>query len=257
MSTDKTARVTAIYRYPVKGFSPEAMQNITVSANETLPFDRAYAIENGKGRFDPQQPRHLPKVNFLMLMRNARMANLTTRFDSDSHHLSIERAGKVVARGQLNTNPGRAIITQFLSAYFADELRGAPQIVSAPDHSFSDVAEKCLHIINLASLRDLERVAGTALSPLRFRPNVVIDTGTPWEELGWVDTSLTLGPVKLSVLKRTERCAAINVDPETGQRDMDLLVHLARNWSHTDFGIYASVASTGELAINAPVTAGA
>ncbi len=254
MNTNTSARVTAIYRYPVKGLTPQPMQKVSLSIDETLPFDRAYAIENGNGRFNPQEPRHLPKVNFLMLMRNARMATLKTRFDSNTHLLSIERDGKVVARGQLNTVPGRAIITQFLSAYFADDLRGAPQIVCAPDHSFSDVADKCLHIVNLASVRELERVAASTLNPLRFRPNVIIDTGTPWQELGWVGKAIAMGSVKLNVLKRTERCAAINVDPETGQRDMDLLVHLARNWSHTDFGIYANVAGAGDLSVNAPVT---
>ena len=41
-----------------------------------MPFDRAYAIENGPGRFDPEHPAHLPKINFLMLMRNERLATL-------------------------------------------------------------------------------------------------------------------------------------------------------------------------------------
>ena len=253
MSVKNAATISAIYRYPVKGLSPEPLQQVTLSVGEALPFDRAYAIENGKGRFDPLDPRHLHKLNFLMLMRNERMATLTTRFDAATHQLSIERDNKVVARGQLNTGPGRAIITQFLSAYFSDDLRGAPQIVSAPDHSFSDVAEKCVHIVNLASLRDLERVAGAPLNPLRFRPNLVIDTGTPWQELAWVGGTLGSGDVELHVLKRTQRCAAINVDPETGQRDMDLLVHLARNWSHTDFGIYAQVTNAGTLATNTPI----
>ncbi len=254
MSNNNEATISAIYRYPVKGLTPEPLQQVAISAGETLPFDRAYAIENGKGRFDPQDPRHLPKVNFLMLMRNERMATLTTRFDSDTHQLSIERDGKTVVRGQLNTGPGRAIITQFLSAYFADDLRGAPRIVSAPDHSFSDVAEKCLHIINLASVRDLERVAGAPLNPLRFRPNVIVDTGTPWQELDWIGKTLKSGDVELEALTRTRRCAAINVDPDTGQRNMDLLAHLARNWSHTDFGIYAKVTTAGDLAINVPLT---
>lgn len=254
MNSNSTATVSAIYRYPVKGLTPEALDQVTLSVGATLPYDRAYAIENGKGRFDPNTPRHLPKVNFLMLMRNERMATLTTRFNSDSHELSIERGGKVVARGTLNTAPGRAIITQFLSAYFAQDLRGPPQIVSAPGHSFSDVADKCLHIINLASIRDLERVASAPINPLRFRPNVIIDTGVAWQERGWVGRTLECGAVALNVLKHTERCAAINVDPDTGQRDLDLPVHLARNWNHTDFGIYANVTRAGDLAVGETVT---
>ena len=72
------------------------------------------------------------------------------------------RDGKQVARGQLSTPLGRQLIEQFFAAYMKTELRGAPKIVHAPGHSFSDVAAKCLHIVNLASVRELERSLGPA-----------------------------------------------------------------------------------------------
>ena len=68
--------VASLYRYPVKGLTPEPLQSVELRAGETLPFDRAYAIENGQGRFDPDAPRHLPKIRFLMLMRDERLATL-------------------------------------------------------------------------------------------------------------------------------------------------------------------------------------
>ena len=46
-------RVSALYRYPVKGLSPEPLARASLIAGDALPFDRAYAIENGSGRFDP------------------------------------------------------------------------------------------------------------------------------------------------------------------------------------------------------------
>ena len=49
----KPPRVSAIYRYPVKGLTPEKLDGVELKPGETLPFDRAYAIENGPGRFDP------------------------------------------------------------------------------------------------------------------------------------------------------------------------------------------------------------
>ena len=68
--------VAALYRYPIKGMTPEPLQRVSLVADGTMPFDRAYAIENGPGRFDPDAPRHLPKINFVMLMRNERLASL-------------------------------------------------------------------------------------------------------------------------------------------------------------------------------------
>jgi MOSC domain-containing protein len=253
MPEPKDPHVSALYRYPVKGLTPEPLERVSLAAGETLPFDRAWAIENGPGRFDAAAPRHLPKVNFLMLMRDERLATLKTKLDDDTATLTIFRDGKQVARGQLTTPLGRQLIEQFIAAYMRAELRGAPKIVHAAGHSFSDVAAKCVHIVNLASVRELERVSGRPINPLRFRANLYLDGVAPWAELGWLDKELRIGPAKLSVLARTSRCEATNVDPATGARDMAIPAHLLRTWGHQDFGIYAKVVNGGEISVGTPV----
>lgn len=249
MTAQQAPTVTALYRYAVKGLSPEARDRVTLEPGGTMPFDRAYAIENGPGRFDPDDPRHLPKITFLMLMRDERLATLVTTFDDATETLTVSRAGKQVARGQLTTPLGRKMIEQFFAAYMQAELRGPPKVVSAPGHSFSDVAIKCLHVVNLASVRDLERVVGRPVDPLRFRANVYVDGIEPWAELGWVGRELTLGSVRTSIVDRTVRCDATNVDPQTGARDMGLPTLIRRTWEHGDLGIYAKIIGGGELAV--------
>jgi uncharacterized protein len=246
-------RVSAIYRYPVKGLTPERLDSVELVPGETLPFDRAYAIENGPGRFDPEAPRHLPKISFLMLMRDERLATLRSSFDDATRTLTISRGGKPVVRGGLDTALGRQLIEQFIAAYMRAELRGAPKIVQAPGHSFSDVAAKCVHVVNLASMRELERTIGRKVDPLRFRANVYLDGLTPWAELGWVDKEIGIGPARVRVFARTQRCAATNVDPETGARDMAVPATLVRTWGHQDFGIYAKVITGGAIAAGAPI----
>jgi uncharacterized protein len=242
------SHIASLYRYPVKGLSPEALTSVALTAGETMPYDRAYAIENGPGRFDPDHPRHLPKITFLMLMRDERLATLETRFDDATRTLTILRAGKQVARGDLRTRIGCSMIEQFVAAYMKDSLRGAPKVVAAPGHSFSDVAMKCVHIVNLASLRDLERVVGKPVDPLRFRANIYIDGLEPWAEFKWLDRDLAVGAARFSVIKRTQRCEATNVDPRTAARDMALPSVLQRTWGHSDFGIYAKVTAAGTIA---------
>src|SRR5262247_4612171 len=102
-------QVSALYRYPVKGLTPERLDAVALEPGATLPFDRAYAIENGPGRFDPAAPRHLPKINFLMLMRDERLATLRSTFDARTHTLTLFRDGKQVVRGQLATPLGRQL----------------------------------------------------------------------------------------------------------------------------------------------------
>lgn len=248
-------RVTALYRYPVKGLTPERLAEAELSPGQTVPFDRAWAIENGPGRFDPAAPKHLPKINFLMLMRNERLAALATHFDTASETLIIRQDGQEVARGQLTSEDGRATIEHFLAGYMKADLRGAPKVVSAPGHSFSDVRQKCVHIVNLASVRELERVAGRTIDPLRFRPNVVIDGAEPWAEFSWVDRDIGIGPARLNVFTRTERCAATEVEPATGARNLSLPALLLRTFGHSDFGVYATVGDGGTVRPGDAVTA--
>ena len=245
--------IASLYRYPVKGLTPEPLERASLVAGETLPFDRAWAIENGQGRFDSAAPRHLPKINFLMLMRDERLATLRTQFDGATETLTILRDGKQVARGQLTSPLGRQLIEQFVGAYMKAELRGPPKIVHASGHSFSDVAAKCLHVVNLASVRELERTLGRPVDPLRFRANLYLEGAEPWAEFGWMGKEIGIGEARLTVFARTTRCEATNVDPARGVRDIAVPSHLQRTWGHQDFGIYAKVVTGGEISAGAPV----
>lgn len=249
-----TGKIAGIYRYPVKGLSADALASVNVTPGETLPFDRAWAIENGPSRFDPEAPAHLPKVAFLMLMRDERLATLEARFDQENRRLTLLRGGRQVAGGDLTARSGRQIIEQFLGAYMRESLRGPPRILSAEGHSFSDTRAKRLHIVSRASVRELERVMGRAVDPLRFRPNLIVDGLAPWSEMEWVGREISAGPVRLRIAKRTDRCAATNVDPQTGTRDMDIPAVLQREWGHIDFGVYAEVMSAGRLSVGDPLT---
>ena len=244
-----TPAITAIYRYPVKGLSPERMSGVALNPGCALPLDRAYAIENGPGPFDPDEPTHLPKVTFLCLMRDEKLASLQTRLDTTGgrHELQIARGGDRLASGDLQTADGRAAIEAFFARELAASLRGRPRVVSAPGHSFSDVKEKCVHIVNLASVRALEQAMGRPIDPLRFRANVYIDGLDAWAELDLVGREIALGAAKLAVFKRTVRCAATEVDPATGARDARVPEAIASLAGHRDFGVYATVTIGGTI----------
>jgi hypothetical protein len=189
-----------------------------------------------------------------MLMRDERLATLQSSFDDTTEMLTVSRNGKQVVRGQLTTPLGRQLVEQFMAAYMKAELRGPPKVVRAAGHSFSDMAAKCVHIVNLASVRHVERIVGRPVDPLRFRANLYLDGAEPWSEFAWLDREIAVGPATLAVFARTTRCEATNVDPSTGQRDMAIPAHLMRALGHQDFGIYAKVVRGGEIAAGAPVT---
>lgn len=246
---DMPAAVSAIYRYPIKGLTPEPLPHVTVTAGGTLPGDRRFAIENGASGFDPAAPAYLPKTQFLMLMRNERLAALRSHFDDATCVLTILQDSREAARGDLSRAEGRAAIEDFFAAYVADELRGPPRLLEAPGHSFSDVARKVVSIINLASVADLERAVGRPVDPLRFRGNLYVAGLPAWTEFDLLGRTIAIGGARLKIVKRIVRCAATNVDPETGARDLAIPKTLMQTYGHADCGVYAEATSAGRISV--------
>lgn len=247
-------QLAALYRYPLKGFTPERLDHADVVSGETLPWDRAFAIENGTRDVDPFEPKYFPKVKFLQLMQFERVASLTTAFDEATETMSFSKDGRTLVRGNPLTPVGRQLIEQFVAAYFKAELKGPPRLVHAPGHAFTDVPLKCVSLINLASVRDLERVIGRPVDPLRFRGNLLIEGAEPWAEREWTGRTLMVGQVELEVVEPIVRCAATNVDPATAECDMQIPRTLESVFGQNACGLYAVVRTGGRLERGADVT---
>jgi hypothetical protein len=241
------ARIQAIYRYPVKGLSPQPLARVALTPGQTLPADRLYAIENGPSGFDPAAPAYFPKLSFLMLMRNERLASLRTDYDEASHTLTIHWQGREAAAGDLRTKEGRLAVEAFFRRFMPGELRGPPKVLSGQGHSFSDVAKKVVSIVNLASVAAVEIAAGGAVNPLRFRANVYVEGWPAWREFDLLEREIGLGSARVKVVKRIVRCAATEVDPDTGMRDLPIPNTLMQSFGHADCGVYAEVIAGGEI----------
>jgi uncharacterized protein YcbX len=242
--------ITHLYRYPIKGLSPEPLQRVAVQAGEMMPLDRCFALAHETTEFDPAAPEHLPKIKFLMLMKNERLGALHTFYDHSTHILQIYHNDKLLAKGDLQNVEGRQAIENFFADYLGDEIRGTPKLVQAPGHRFSDVNAKVLSCLNLNSLRELEKKRGIEIDPRRFRANIYFDDAPPWAELDWVGKELTLGTAKVRGLKMIKACAATNVNPQTAARDLEIPQTLLNTYGHPNWGIYMQVIQDGELAVN-------
>lgn len=243
-------RIASLYRYPVKGLSPEPLEEARLPAEGYFPCDRLFALENGPAGFDPARPEHQPKIKFLMLMRNGALAGLATRYNEARGLLTIEKDGKEVARGEVFRPEGRAAIETFLTDYLgASEIRGPVRLLEAPqDFRFTDSKSGFVSLVNLASVAAIANAAGAPVDPLRFRANLYIEGAEAWAEATWPGKRLRVGDATLTVLKMTDRCAATGVEPGTGRRDMDIVNTLEKNFGHIDCGVYARIEESGRIA---------
>jgi uncharacterized protein YcbX len=105
--------------------------------------------------------------------------------------------------------------------------------------------EACISVIGLGTVHCVERESGRHVDLRRFRPNVVIETDSaePFEEDRWVGRTLMFGEgnsaAAIRVTLRDERCVMVNLDPDTAERDSEVMKTIVRltRISHRSFGV--------------------
>lgn len=241
-------RVEHIYRYPVKGLTAEALDEVTLRQGEMLPWDRAFALAHGDAPFDPAQPRYLHPRHFLTLKENGRAALLKTAFDPGTGTLALRAPdGEMLAENALSP-AGRERIATFLGRFMGAEVRGMPRFHHVPGHHFADDSERYVSLIGEATLRDLETRVGASRNRLRFRANLYLSGAPPWAEFTWIGQELQVGRARLRVVQRITRCPATNVNPDTADRDAKPVLELREHYGHADLGVYARVLEGGTVA---------
>ncbi len=242
------ARITSLYRHPVKGFTPERLKDVTLRAGEPFPCDRLYAVEDGPSGFDPAAPQHLSKMKFTVLAKIPAVANARTAYDEATATLRAGADGAPDFEGRLSDAAGREAFAAWLAALLKEDIRGPLRVLEGPGlHRFMDSKSGFVSIINLASVRDLETRIGQPVDPLRFRANVYVEGWEPWVENDWSDRVLTLGGATVQGIKPIVRCAATHVNPTTAERDIDLVKALFDNYEHMLCGLYVRVLEDGRV----------
>lgn len=81
-------------------------------------------------------------------------------------------------------------------------------------------------ITNTASLDELSERVGEKLEMLRFRPNIIVENTTPFIEDNWKEISIN--QQKFRIPKPCARCVMITIDPQTTEKNANVLGELAK-----------------------------
>jgi uncharacterized protein YcbX len=249
------ARLEGIRRFPIKGLSSEELDEIDLVAGRGIPQDREYALALADTEFDESNPRPLPKTKFAVLARFAQLAALQSQLDFQTSMLSLSRAESLIASGNLETKNGRDTIERALHDFVGAELGGQPRIVKGNDHRFTDISVhspllmEAISVINLATVRAFEEKLGRPVDPRRFRGNLLVDGIEPWSEFDLLDQTFRIGDVIVRGVRRTKRCPATEVNPDTAARDIRVPLELLERYGHGDLGIYVTVLEGGMLRV--------
>ncbi|GAA0322689.1 MOSC domain-containing protein [Kineococcus aurantiacus] len=254
-----TPHVDGLFVYPVKGMTPQPLDRVRLTPGRGVPHDRTLALARPDGEYVPGMRHGVSKRHYYVLVAEERLAGLTTHLDTATGVFTVDVRGHRVLTADLGTAGGLADLRAFY-ARVLDLPPGVEPVVARDEgrrftdtaHA-SDEAMEHVSVVNLASVRDLAERTGTEVDPLRFRANVHLEGLEPWAEFDLVGREFSLGDVRVRGTKVTVRCAATEVRPGTGRRDLPVPQLLARTYGHEVVGCYVQVLSAGEVAVGAPV----
>ena len=259
-------RVAALYRYPVKGFTPEACETLTVLAEGRIAGDRVLGIRFADSAAADEA--WSKKTEMVALMNTPGLARLHLQFEAEARRLRLSLASTVFVDAVLNPE-GRQRLATAVAAYVLtlDEhpLAGHPERLPlrvigdglTPRYHDAEAGQVTLH--GRGSLHALTAALAHAEegSERRFRSNIALEGLGAWEELRWVGCQVRIGTVTFDVVRPKVRCLATHANPTTGGRDVPMLTTLTTVFGQEKptFGV-AMVPSQagGHMHVGDPVT---
>ncbi len=240
--------LSEIWRYPIKSHSREQLSEISVTAGQSLPRDRHWAVVHDAS--DADGSRWVSCNNFTIGAKAPQLMAINSEFSADGATVTL-------------SHPERKALTfcpDVDSQPFIDWTRGMVpsnraqsfRLVRAQERAMTDTDYPSISIGNLASNRDLAKRMGFDLSHLRWRCNLWIDGAEPWAEFGWIGKTIRIGSIEFEIKEPVRRCLATTSNPDTGHRDADTLAAL-NALGHQDFTVYAIAKTSGTLRPTDPV----
>ena len=255
--------VAALYRHPVKGFTPESRESLTVRADGRVEGDRVLAFLLGDAPEEaPQQAAGAdwwPKVNMLALVNTPGLARLTLRYDEAARRVAISEGTTVIADDGLD-EAGRARLAAAMGAWASAQAEqpdlarpGRLPLRLIGDGATSRYQDNFTGNVtmhgrgSLASLADA--LNDSELDERRFRSNIVLEGLEPWAELAWAGHAIRIGEVMFDVLRPAVRCLATHANPADGARDRDVMNTLVKVFGHErpSFAVHMYPRDGGEV----------
>ena len=245
LQTDNQIALAELWRFPVKGFVGERLEEIEAVENSLLPHDRAFALTTGHPlTHEKLGEGWLAKRHFMQLLREQRCAELAFRLTDSGQSLSLYHKGKKLAEAPIKD---RASLSKALYDFMPDAFTSQPILSQLAQGGYSDTAAPWITLGGSASLEAFARLTGTQTSASRFRLNLILATDTEFIEQGWAGKIVTIGDVQLEIIEPVGRCGAISVNPQNSKRERDYLPEMEQAWGHTNLGMFARICTGGVL----------
>ncbi|KPQ39555.1 MAG: putative Fe-S protein [Phormidium sp. OSCR] len=253
--------VGTIFIHPVKGFTPQSCDRVELRRNFGIVGDRAFAFMFVDTGTPQAQTPWLPKKQLAVQNDWAELAALTCRYHADRRELELRLGDTLMIVESVVTQEGRDRLSRFVTDYL-QTLTPSPAArhpqatpvrligTATGETRYQDREQGQVSLVSQATLEAIAMGVGQPqVDARRFRPNFVVRGLPPWGEFDWVGRQLTLGSVTVEVVARIGRCSNIDVNPDTGDRDLSLLAQLPKLFQHCQVGVIAKVLDGGTVGV--------
>jgi uncharacterized protein len=255
-------RIKQLFIHPIKGLTPLSQQSVYLKIGHGIPGDRAFALmyQNEERENHPNsQVPWMKKHHFAMQNDWHTLAGLDCTYDAATGMLSIKRKGVELLTADINSSQGRDRISIFFTGYLAAsypsqgakqryikplQLVGDYNITRYPDREIADVS-----LVSQATIDNLCEITGKFIDVRRFRPNIVVEGIPAWSEFDWIERQIQIGDASIEITAPINRCLNIDVNPETGERDINLLSVLKNHFQHTQTGVLGKIITNANIAV--------
>lgn len=232
----KIGELEALFRYPVKSMSGEALEAAELGWHG-LDGDRRLALRriDDRGGFPWLTATQLPELILFAPVRKA-AEGLPT------HVRTLE--GEELA-----------LLGQQLAAAFS-RRHGSPVEMTHLNRGIFD--EASVSVITSATVAGIAELVWHRPDVRRFRPNILVSSlrSDPFEEDAWVGGLLSFGEgdqaATIAVTNRDERCSMVNLDPDSTRPAPEVLKAVVRDRDNKA-GVYGTVIRCGRLAVGQPL----
>ena len=276
-----TAQISKLFRHPVKSMLGESLKSARLE-ERGIPGDRAWAVRDeerggirGAKRF-PQLMQCAARYVSEPPLEGSGTAQVTL---PDGRELAIDNAAMPGLLSKLVGGP--VSVWPLMPADLLDHYRrGEPMLADqeaefrrmfarTPDEPLPDLSvfppelfefesplgtyfdAFPLLIMTTQSLEHLSRLTpAQRFDVRRFRPNILIDTGSPafFPERDWVGRTLAIGDTRIEVTVECPRCIMTTHGFDDLPKDPGIMRTLVRE-AGGNLGVYAKVSKPGRVAI--------
>jgi len=247
----KKPTLKKLYFSPVKSLSFSSRKNLKIKKNIGIINDRIFAFTRLISEAEANDYKNNPNkrnLNFFLTLRNSPFLN-KYNFEYKENELRLLLKKNLIKKIDLNNNNNLKLISDELIKR-ESIVNYFPYLIKNINFPFFDtMPQNSISLININSIKDLEKKTKKTIEFERFRGNLYIDGIKPWQERNWIKKIIKINDVSYKVEKNIARCSAINLEPNTDNATINLPMILKKYYNHIDMGVYLTPLDDGEINI--------